>query len=77
MAIGEVAKTIGDQAARRLFAAGGDHSEIHLSEKALSLAMSVCAQAAWEMCAQAAWDACMSEAQKAREQTEREIEDES
>jgi hypothetical protein len=66
--IGKVAKTIGDHAARRLFAARGNNSEIHLSEGDLALAMSVCAQAAW--------DTCMAAVQKVREETDREIEEE-
>ena len=68
MAIGRVAKTIGDHAARRLFAARGNHSEVHLNETELALAFSVCAQAAWE--------SCMAAVQKVRQQTDREIEDE-
>jgi hypothetical protein len=68
MAIGRVAKVIGDHAARRLFAARGDNSEIHITERDLALAMSVCAQAGW--------DTCMTAVQKVREKTDREIENE-
>jgi hypothetical protein len=68
MAIIKIATTIGDHAARRLFAARGNNSEIHISEKDLALAMAVCAQAAW--------DSCIKAVQKVRDDTDRDIEEE-
>ena len=73
MALSKVATTIGDHAARRLFAARAGNNrpsgvEIHITERDLALAMAVCAQAGW--------DTAMTAIQKVREDTDREIEEE-
>lgn len=62
-------RELGKYTARRLFAARGNKSEIHLSEEELGLAMSAVAQAAWT--------AACNAIQKVREQTAREVADES
>jgi hypothetical protein len=67
--IGKAAKTAGAHGAKRLFAARGNPLEVHLNETDLALFGSLLFQAGFEVGVRAI--------QKVREDTNREIEDES
>ena len=62
-------RELGKYTARRLFAARGNKSEIHITEAELALAIGCAAQAAFTAGIQAV--------QKVREQTDREVDEES
>jgi hypothetical protein len=62
-------RELGQYTARKLFAARGNNSEIHITEEDLALAMGAVAQAAWT--------AALNAIQRARKLVEEEIEEES
>lgn len=67
--INQPMRDLGKYTARRLFEARGNKSEIHITEADLALAIGAAAQAAWT--------SAINAVQRVREQTDREIEDES